>query len=287
MKKPHRIIKYFLIILIFINASVWGVYFDNFNKNLLVSFFNVGQGDSALIKTPEKFKIVIDAGPDSKVLEHLGKSMGMAERKIDLFILTHPHEDHLFGALEILKRYDIDMVLTTGAIHTSDTYINFLQYIKENNIKIIIAKQGQIFKYGGLELEVLYPFENLSGKRVNDLNDSSIVLMVRYKNAKFLFTGDAGKDVGELLVNSGLNLKSDIFKVAHHGSKDGIQNFDKFLESANPMLAVISLGKNNFGHPHKETLKKLNNKSIRVLRTDNDGLITIETDGDNFWLVRQ
>lgn len=285
MKKVPKIIKFLLLFLAFISSAVWYLYFTGQDKYFSINFYNVGSGDAALIKTPDNFKIMVDGGPSTRVLENLGRSLGSVDRKIDLLILTHPHEDHAFGALEILKKYDVGMILGTGVIHTSDAYLNFLEQIKKKNIKFVVAEQGQIFKFSDLELEVFYPFEKMDGKKTENLNNSSIVFMAKYKKFKTLFLGDAEKEVGEKLLKTNFDLTASVVKIAHQGSKNGCQNMPGLLEKINPQIAVILVGENKYGHPHKETLENLGKHKIKTLRTDKDsknGSVKIESDGEKF-----
>lgn len=287
MKKTPRTIKYLFFGLSLLTASIWFLYFYQSPKFFTADFFDVGSGDAVLLRTPDNFKVLIDGGPSSKILERLGKATGPIDRKIDLLILTHPHEDHVFGALESVNKYDVKMVLGTGVVHTSSAYIEFLEKIKKKNISFTVVEQGQIFKFGELELEVLYPFEKLDGRKVENLNNSSIVLGVRYKNLKLLFLGDAELETGEKLLQKGVDLRASILKTAHQGSKNGAQNLPTFLDRVNPQISVILVGKNKYGHPHKETLENLEKKKIKTLRTDKNskgGSVKIESDGEKFWV---
>ncbi len=276
--------SHIFLLLVFLSSAIWFYFFTSQPKFFRADFFDVGSGDAILLKTPDNFKVLIDGGPSSKILDHLGKSLGPVDRKIDLLVITHPHEDHIFGALEVLNRYEVKMILGTGTVHTSSIYLEFLNQVKKKNIGFKIAEQGQIYKFGDLELEILYPFESLAGKKVQNLNNSSIVLKATYKKVNFLFLGDAEKEVGEKLLEKNIDLSASILKVAHQGSKNGAQNFPGFLEMVKPQIAIILVGENRFGHPHKETLDKLEAKKFKILRTDEDGSIKIESDGENFWV---
>ena len=284
MKKPPQLIKSLILILFFIGASVWGLYFSAPPKFLTVSFLDVGSGDAILIRTPDNFKIMIDGGPSNKVLNHLGNNLGPIDRSIDLLILTHPHQDHVLGALNILERYDVKKVFGTGVIHTGDYYISFLEKVKTKKIDFTPAEQGEVLRYGDLEIEVYYPFESLAGKKVASLNNSSIVFKARYGKNSFLFMGDAESEVGQKLLKSGLDLRADVLKVAHQGSKNGAQNVKGFLDKVKPQYAIIPVGENQYGHPHKETLDILDQKGIKVFRTDRAGSINIQSDGDKAWI---
>lgn len=248
---------------------------------LEVDFLDVGQGDSILIKAPDNFDILIDGGPDSSVLNELGRNLPFYDRDIELMILTHPHSDHVAGLVEVLKRYEVKKVLYTGALHTSPDYLEWLRLIKEKNIPMEIVKAGDSFQFGAsLSLDILYPFEELTNQKVKELNDSSIVSRLVYGQTSFLLMGDAPAEVEEQLLNSELTgqLQSDVLKVGHHGSR--YSSSPEFLTAVKPQYAVIQVSKDNkFGHPHLSTLRKLENLGIKILRTDLDGEIKIESDG--------
>jgi len=248
---------------------------------LEVDFLDIGQGDSILIKTPQGDDILIDGGPDASVLDGLGRNLPFYDRDIELMILTHPHSDHVAGLVEVLKRYEVKKVLYTGVLHTSPDYLEWLKIIKEKNIPLEIVKAGDGFQFGtGLHLDILYPFEELTNQKFKELNDSSIVSRLVYGQISFLLTGDAPVEVEEKLLDSVMagQLKSDVLKVGHHGSR--YSSSPEFLKAVKPQYAVIQCGKDNkFGHPHLSTLKKLENLGIKIFRNDLDGEIKIESDG--------
>ncbi len=279
-----KFLKYLFFSLAFLSTSLWYLYFSSPPKNFSVNFFDVGSGDAILLRTPDNFKILIDGGPSSKILEYLGKSLGPFDRKIDLLILSHPHQDHLFGAEEVLKKYDAGMVLGTGVLYSSPAYLDVLKIVKSKNINFMVAEQGKILKFGDLELNIVYPFESLAEKKMENVNNSSVVIKAKYKKVSFLFLGDAEQEAGEKILKGNFDLKADVLKVAHQGSKNAANNVYGFLEKVLPQIAVISVGSNQFGHPHKETLDDLKNHNINVVRTDEKGTINIESDGEKFWI---
>jgi len=252
------------------------------DQNLKVTFFDVGQGDSILIRTPQKQNILIDGGPDSKVLEKLGKFLPFYDRKIDLMVLTHPHADHVAGLIKVLERYKVSKVLLSGALHTTDEYIRFLELIKDKKIPATIALSGQFIDLGGTQIEVLYPFESLEGQSFKDLNKSSVVLRMDFLETSFLFTGDMDAEIERDLAGNEFDTDVDVLKVAHQGSKTSTSGL--FLENVTPNIAVIFVGKNNFGHPHQEVLERLEKAGAKTKRTDTNGDIQIISNGKNFWL---
>ncbi|OGF20661.1 hypothetical protein A2316_03910 [Candidatus Falkowbacteria bacterium RIFOXYB2_FULL_38_15] len=269
----------------FIFLLLWGVFYWQSQEEkgkLVVNFFDVGQGDAILIKTPNNQKILIDGGPDNGVLAKLGRSLPFYDKEIDLVILSHPHTDHLIGLIEVLKRYKVKKILGTGVMHTTPEYLVWLEEINGQKIPLEIAIRGQSFDFGGeTKLEILYPLENLAGQSVDDLNNTSIVSKLTFKNNSFLFVGDAEFPIEEKLIASDADLKANVLKIGHHGSKNATS--ENFLEKVDPQNAVISVGANNkFGHPSGRVTNRLKREGVEILRTDEMGDIKFLGDGNNF-----
>jgi len=270
-----------LIFLFLIAIMVWIFVFTEARTGFLkVKFFDVGQGDAEFIETPDKKQVLIDGGPDLSVLEKLGRAMPFYDRYIDLIILTHPEADHLNGLIEIVKRYNVGAIIMTGVFRNTDQYKEFLNIIKNKKIPVYLAKSGGEIDFGNnIKIDILYPLDNLKGKVISDSNNTSIVAKLIYGNFETLFTGDIEKSVENKLIKSGLNLKSDILKIAHHGSKTS--SGEEFLKAVNAILAVIEVGKDNtYGHPHQEVLERL--KNLQIFQTGKDGDIKILSDGINY-----
>ena len=265
-----------------LNVFAWIIAHDLSRPHFLeVNFFDVGQGDAIFIETPEQHQILIDGGPDSTILEKLGKEMPFWDRTIDLVILTHPEEDHLSGLIDVLKRYKVENILWTGVLHKAPEYDEWQKAIEAEGANIKISKSGQKISWGDNPedfIEILYPFESLEGQGSKEVNNTSIASRLVYGKNSFLFPGDILEEVEIEILDRGVNIDSDILKISHHGSKTSSSL--QFLEKVSPEIAVISLSKDNkYGHPHKETLEKLENYGIRILRTDQQGDIKIISDG--------
>lgn len=243
------------------------------DKRWHIYFLDVGQGDAILIKTPENHQILIDGGPKNFVIKQLGEVMPFFDRDIDMIVLTHPDADHLSGLVEVLKRYRVDNVLMTGVNDDSALYDEFLRELREQDIEIFLAEMSQDFKFGGILLDVVYPFEQVSGQNFKNSNNSSV--LTRFTDGKntLLLTGDAELELEEKMTTSLDNLEADILKAGHHGSKTSSSL--SFLKRVNPELVVISVGKNSqYGHPHEETMKNIEEAGIKtVRRTDQEGII--------------
>lgn len=242
-----------------------------------VSYIDVGQGDCELIEC-DGSAVLIDGGESlyaDFVLEFI-KSRGIT--KLDCYIVSHPHSDHMGAASAILDGIATDKFVTTEFselnMPTSQVFENMLDSLeKQPNCEIVTVSAGDSFEIGKLRFNVLAPFEETS-----DYNNMSVVLRVDYGDTRFLFTGDAEKEVETQMLENGSDLKADVLKVGHHGSKTSTSA--EFLKAVSPQIAVISCGSNNsYGHPHKETTELLKRCGVTVCRTDEDGTVTVYSDG--------
>jgi len=277
----QKLIPLFFGILFLSNILAWLVVYELNQPQLLeVSFFDVGQGDAIFIETSQGHQILIDGGPGSAVLEKLGAEMPFWDRTIDLIILTHPEHDHIAGLIEVLKAYEVENILWTGVIRNTAEYKEWKECIKNEGAEIKIAEAGQKIKAGKVYLDILYPFENLEGQKLKNINNTSIIARLVFGQNSFLFTGDIFKSVERKLVDEGVDLSSNVLKVGHHGSKTS--NSEEFIQEVLPEIAVIQVGgDNSYGHPHQETLETLGKYDIRVLRTDLNGDIKIISNSIN------
>jgi competence protein ComEC len=249
---------------------------------LSVHFIDVGQGDSMLIKAGNQ-SMLIDGGPTTEgqtVTSYL-KSQGV--QTIDILVSTHPHEDHIGGLLTVLNEFPVKQVIDSGQVHTTQTYENYLMLIDQKDIPYSVGERGQAINLSSnVKIEILSP---PSSMYESDLNQNSIVLRVTYGNVKFLFMGDAGFTAEDGLMSSGYDLKSDVLKVAHHGSK--YSTSAAFLSQVRPAISVIEVGQNAYGHPAPETLALLQDAGTKIYRTDINGNITVTTDGTVYTVTTQ
>ncbi len=259
------------------------------SDNLEVNFINVGEGDSILIEAPRKYNILIDGGGtpfsdfdvgSSTVIPYLRRE---GIDKINLMILTHPDLDHLEGLLPVLEEFKVDMILDSGLAWDIPEYREFISLIKDKNIPYYQVKAGDHFIFNrNFEILILNPMPTADLYNESDLNNASIVVKLLYKNSKFLFTGDIEEEAEKELLLWQDYLKSDVLKVAHHGSASSTQI--EFLNKVDPVIAVISVGKNNYGHPSPEIIERLESRNIKIYRTDQKGTIIIRTDGEKYWV---
>lgn len=268
-----------IVFVVLVLAWIW-VFIEEQQEFLEIDFYDIGQGDAIFIETPDKKQILVDGGPDLTILEKLGRELPFWDRYIDLVVLTHPEYDHMGGLIEVIKRYKIGGILTNGVIRDTAEYGEWQRIIQEKNIPILVAQAGGIVDLGdNIKLFILHPFENLAGQEIKKSNNTSIVAQLVYKDFELLLTGDIEKKIEKELVNAGINLKSDILKIAHHGSKTSTTQ--DFVIAINPILAIIQAGKDNsYGHPHQNVLDTLRN--ITTFITGRDSSIEILTDGIKF-----
>ena len=197
--------------------------------------------------------------------------------------MTHPHADHVGGFPEVLARYEIGEVYLTGVLHTSSDYLYFLELLEEGDYKINeIDSYKEIKITPEFTLEFLAPLENLLGKKVDELNNTSIINKISYKGESIILTGDAEYEEENVILDYHLTdlgkLEAGLYKVGHHGSKSSSSY--ELLNVMQPEIALISCGLDNrFYHPHPSLLSKLEQKEIEYLRTDLEGMLHCWTDG--------
>lgn len=259
--------------------------FTTAEQSLRLSFLDVGQGDATLVEFPDGTTMLIDGGPDRSILAQLGESLPPWRHAIDRLVLTHPHSDHVAGLSEVIRTYDVGEVIMTGAVHTTDDYLSFLELLKQRSVPVTIIDQRQETRIGGVSVRYLEPHQSLQGQQFDNLNNSSIVLRLDYASTSALLMGDYEQEETLLSTTTRDWLRSDVLKVGHHGSSNGSER--NFLAAVAPRYAVIMAGlDNSYGHPHYRTLYYLEQLGAIILRTDRDGTVVLESDGHDWALVR-
>lgn len=266
----------FILILIALNAIVFAVPTPH---GLTVSYLDVGQGDSIFIQTGDGVEVLVDGGPDSSVLRGLGSTMPFWDRRIDAIVATHPDKDHIGGLVDVLKRYDVGTVVESGIIHDTSFARSFEEFSKAEQAETFIGKRGMRLMLGQhAYADVLYPATPVA--KMKDTNAGSIILRVVHGDTTFLLTGDAPLSVEKSLVAFyGGELRSDVLKAGHHGSKTS--STESFVRAVNPEYVVFSRGcDNSYGHPHETVVALFQRLKIPALDTCEEGAITFLSDGE-------
>jgi competence protein ComEC len=239
----------------------------------------VGQGDSIFIELPNNDTMLIDAGEKKYSKDVVDYIKNLGYKSISYVIGTHPHSDHIGGLGDVIEEFQIDNVYMPKVSTNTKTFENLLLTIKNKGLKITTAKKDlKIVDENELTVTVLSPTKD----EYSNLNNYSVVLLLKYKNKSFLFMGDAEKEVENDLVG---DINCDVLKVGHHGSSSSTS--ETFLKKTSPSYAVISCGKgNDYGHPHKETLEKLKNFEIDYSTTETCGNILVICDGNEIEIFK-
>ncbi len=243
--------------------------------HMKVHYINVGQGDSTLIQLPNGKIVLIDGATRSNgqtVLDYLNN---LNIEKIDYLIATHPHEDHIGGLVNVVKKYEIGKIYMPDKAHTTIVFEDLLLAIQEKGYSIIKAEAGDmLFEEDGLSMSILAP----SGISGSNLNNYSVANRLVFGDTSFVFTGDAEKTSEENMINSRYDLTADVLKIGHHGGDTS--TIEPFLVAVQPTYGVISAGEDNqYGHPHQNVLDRLADYGVEIFRTDRDGTIIASSDG--------
>ena len=217
--------------------------------------------------------MLIDAGnnADGEKLVNYFNTLGI--KKFDYVVGTHAHEDHIGGMDDIINNFEIDTFYMPNAITTTKTFEDVLDALENKQIAFNTPEINKSFKFSNANITTLY-----TGTNTSDLNNTSIVLKLDYGSNSFLFTGDATSSIEKQIIDK--DIKSDVLKVGHHGSS--YSSSISFIDKVNPKYAIISVGKNNiYHHPSDITINKLNDRNIKIYRTDIDGTILLTSDGSN------
>lgn len=285
-----------------------GLLYNRPDGLLHIIFCDVGQGDAMYLKFPNGTDMLIDGGPNQRVLACLSKHMPFYDRKIDIVALTHPEKDHYFGLGAVLDRYTVGYFASIPVANTSGEYKQFLQKLREVQIQQRYLTTGEEVRIGDVTMHTLWPDRewlklNLKDSEVYgavdqvyestlpqvsqtdlDLNAFSLYLHLRYKDFDILFTGDGGSQTQDLLSNLSIPIPAsiEVFKFPHHGSKTGIS--ESFLSIIKPDLTIIEVGKNSYGHPHPLSIQRL--KPYGKTLTTQEGSIEVVSNGSSWWVRR-
>ncbi len=275
-----------MVTLIAGNLLVIWLHFDFDRGRLEVTFIDVGQGDSTLIRTPRGKTILIDGGPDPDLLANrLGKLLPFWQRNIDLVVLTHPQRDHLAGLLGVIGRYNVGNIVESETEGETGEYRQWRRMLEDRRVPVTrVSTGGAILLDKNIKMEVLHPNASDYPEYREDVNNRSLVLRLVSQNASFLFTGDIEESAENELVYGPRVLASSVLKIPHHGSNTSSTR--DFLDKVSPQVAVISVGANNtFGHPHPDVLERLEN--VRTFRLDQDGSVRFKEEERMLRIKRQ
>lgn len=264
----NRKITYSILFLLFLLAAILGfMILASKNEDLEVVFFDVGQGDAILVSRGSS-QVLIDSGKSGQVLlEKLGRHVPFWDRKIEAVVMTHPDQDHIGGFADVFRSYEVEAVLKTNAKNDSKTFEALNGYIALEKSEVVEAKKGVSIVFAdGVKMEIVYPFSSAS-EISEDTNGSSVVVILHVGKEKFLFTGDLPGEKESEIFNYDIDV--DILKVSHHGSK--YSTTEEFLRKVSPREAVVSVGKNSYGHPSEDVLSRLRAVNSRIFRTDEKG----------------
>lgn len=289
---------------------------------LHIVFCNVGQGDAAYIRFPDGHDMVVDGGPDDQVINCLGKHMPFWDRRIDLVVLSHPQKDHMAGLVSVFDRFKVQYFIHSDVSEKTEGYDKLIAEVKTKKIPEKLVTAGDAITVGNTNLAIVWPSKTeiasikpasvLGATTDTNVNEACVVLHLSYGRFDALFTGDADSPVdpeifSRQFADSG---ELEVLKVPHHGAKTGMT--DDFLNWLYPNgrsgkcnstfnqssitnnhepitnnaslcpLAVISVGKNSYGHPAPETISRLKAKGVKVLRTDEAGDVEVISDGKSW-----
>ena len=248
---------------------------------------DIGQGDAILIERNGKFAL-IDTGDVEhrpRMAEYLRK---YGVKKVDTVIITHPHGDHIGGMFSVFANAEIGQVYDNGVPTSLSTYKTYRKILDKRKIPRMTLRGGEkIQLLDGVPFTVVGPLEKSNARGENSRqNNESIVGQLKYGNFTMLFTGDAEAEEEASILKSGADVKSIVLKAGHHGSKTS--STEEFLRAVSPKAVFISCGAgNNYGHPSRQTMKRLEKWGIDVYRTDRQGTITLTTDGKRYEITKE
>ncbi len=282
-KRQHRSILVGAIVIAIIGLALLGLAALP-RRAATFRAIDVGQGDALLLQTRHGQVIVVDGGNSPEYLARLQRQLGVFHRRIDLLVLTHPHDDHLNGLIGVLKRFNVEKVLWTGVLFEGPGYEQFRELLARlRPDQVQFAQAGQQLQIDGGMIRVLWPPKSLLGTLPapereggnGGLNDTSIVVEIEIDGVRVLLMGDVSSFVEKQIAADRPLQPIDILKIGHHGSR--YSTSQKFIERVKPKIGIISVGAvNDYNHPAQSVMARLERAGARVLRTDRDGSISVD-----------
>ena len=252
---------------------------------MTITFLDVGQGDATLIETPKGNKILIDVGPDGRVLNSLSKELHVFDKNIAAIFITHADLDHAGGIVDVLGYFNVSNIYISKIAEDSEIYKSMYSELEKHDDVIVRKLDGSnqvvIDKEYGVVLDILSPIKDYPYK---NRNDKSFFMKLTYEDNAFIFSGDAGVEIEEYIIrNSYDSLDSDVLKIGHHGSSSSTSL--GFIKAISPKYGIISSEKDNeYGHPHQDVLDLLEEEGVIVKRNDEIGNISFISDGKNIFV---
>lgn len=280
----RRAIFILIIILLLVVSLFFYIQISKSNTQFSITFFNIGQGDAALIKFNNGQKMLVDCGPDRKILSKLGNTLPFYDRTIDYLLITHFDLDHYGGCADVLDRYEIKEIIMNSTKKEFDPYWKHWDEKQRQELATVkIMTEPEQWAIGSSTINFLNP-DNLLALDAKDSegNNASIVFKLTNIEKTFMLVGDMEIPLEHALVQKYCSstltncpiLKADILKAGHHGSDSS--SSDELLRAVSPKQAVISVGKNSFGHPSLRVMKRLERAGIDILSTEEEGDIVIK-----------
>jgi competence protein ComEC len=264
--------KFALLISLLIVSNI--LVFNSLKKDIIgaesVYFFDVGQGDSGLIRS-ENINLLIDAGPGKNIISSLEKTLSKSDKYIDVLIISHPHADHYAGLNYLLLNYEIGAVVWNGAESVRE-FNSTLEKVRERDIPVVKAFSGTSITSDNLNMRVIYPPRYAKEELLAD-NDGSLVIFADINGLTGLFTGDIAREAEAII--SAVNFPEiDFLKIPHHGSN--VSSSNTFLSAIRPAVGILSVGKNSYGLPSDGALNRFKFLGIPVFRTDETGGVSVK-----------
>jgi competence protein ComEC len=239
---------------------------------LTVRFFDVGQGDAALVTSPGGVTMLVDGGPEEELVATELAALGV--RRLDVVVASHPHADHVVGLPTVLARYPVGVLLQPGCPDTSADGAVLARAIADEGVPVRTPWAGDTLRVGDLRIDVLSPDRCWSGTE-SDTNNDALVLRVSLGDDVVLLATEPEEPAQEWLLESGVDLRADVLKVPHHGAATSLP---EFFPAVAPTVAVVPVGENTYGHPVPEIMAAIRATGAALFRTDRHGTVTVTFD---------